>query len=112
MALPDTVLPLQLAAHPSVSLTMLSVSSDLVRHLEIFKPGISNIQERRGDFPMLAIRNITMQGVSTLLTATMDNLQIEKKISEGINNLVDIDILSVIITISLIIPISCFEMVC
>lgn len=61
---------------------------------------------------MLAIRNITMQGVSTLLTATMDNLQMEKKISEGINNLVDIDILSIIITISLIIPISCFEMVC
>lgn len=61
---------------------------------------------------MLAIRNITMQGVSTLLSATMDNLQMEKTISEGINNLVDIDILSIIITISLIIPISCFKMVC
>lgn len=59
---------------------------------------------------MLAIRNITMRGVRTLLTATMNNLQMEE-ISEGLNNLVDIDIMSILVIISLIIPISSFKMV-
>lgn len=59
---------------------------------------------------MLAIRNITMRGVRTLLTATMNNLQMEE-ISEGLNNLVDIDIMSILVIISLIIPTSSFKMV-
>lgn len=59
---------------------------------------------------MLAVRNMTMQGVRTLLTATMNNLQM-KEISEGLNNLVDIDIMSILVIISLIIPISSFKMV-
>lgn len=59
---------------------------------------------------MLAGRNMTMQGVRTLLTATMNNLQM-KEISEGLNNLVDIDIMSILVIISLIIPISSFKMV-
>lgn len=59
---------------------------------------------------MLAGRNMTTQGVRTLLTATMNNLQM-KEISEGLNNLVDIDIMSILVIISLIIPISSFKMV-
>lgn len=45
---------------------------------------------------MLGMRNIRMQGVRTLYSATLDGLKIEAE-NEKINDLIEIDIMSTII---------------
>lgn len=51
---------------------------------------------------MLRIRNITVQGVMILYSATMGDLQMEK-INEGMNHLAEFGIMVIVITISLVI---------
>lgn len=57
---------------------------------------------KRKIFPMLRIRNITVQGVMILYSATMGGLQMEK-INEGMNHLAEFGIMVIVITISLVI---------
>lgn len=46
-----------------------------------------------------------MQGIWTLYSTKMDGLKMEKKINEGLTDLTEISIMSVIITVNLIIHI-------
>lgn len=75
--------------------------SDLVRHLGILKEGIRFYLKKI--FPTLRLgKIITLQGVRTLNSSKMEDLKMEK-INEGITNLAEMDIMSIIIIISLVI---------
>lgn len=66
---------------------------------------------REGVFPMLGIGNsITMHGVRTPFSATMEGLQMGR-INEGINHLAEIDIMPILIAICLVIYILSLKIV-
>lgn len=53
---------------------------------------------RQGVFSMLGIGNVTMHGVRTPFSATMEGLQMGR-INEGINHLAEIDIMPILIAV-------------
>lgn len=59
---------------------------------------------------MLGIENVTMQGVRTPFSATMEGLQMGR-MNEGINHLAEIDIMPILIAICLVIYILSLKVV-